>query len=152
MMRHDKEITDKRVMETIIRQATVCRLGMSYDSIPYVIPLCFGYKDSIVYLHSALKGKRIDILRENPNICVEFDINAELITKQTPCRWGMKFQSVIGFGKACLVEGIDEKKDALDIIMRHYGGRIHDVDDKALGATSVIRVEIHTMTGKQSGF
>ena len=139
-------------MEAIIKEAIVCRLGMSHNNLPYIVPLCFGYKDNIIYLHSSLKGKKIDIIRENPNVCVEFDVNTELTKKEKPCSWGMKYQSVIGFGRASLVEDIGEKKDALDIIMRQYGGRVKEVDGKALDSTAVIRVEIDGMTGKQSGF
>jgi uncharacterized protein len=106
----------------------------------------------MLYLHSALKGRKIDILRENSNVCVEFESHAEIVKADTPCNWGMKYQSVIGFGNAELLQNFDEKRKALNIIMRQYYDRTFVFEDDYLKATAVIRIEIQHMTGKQSGF
>ncbi len=100
MRRNEKEITDNSAIEAIINQSIVCRLGLSDGNMPYIVPLCFGYKDNTLYFHGALEGKKIDILRKNQNVCFEFDVDAEVVEKEKACSWGMKCQSMIGFGKA----------------------------------------------------
>jgi nitroimidazol reductase NimA-like FMN-containing flavoprotein (pyridoxamine 5'-phosphate oxidase superfamily) len=62
----------------------------------------------------------------------------------------MQYQSVIGFGKAVLLENVNEKRKALNIIMRQYSDRTFRFDDAALKKAAVIKVEIESMTGKQS--
>jgi len=62
----------------------------------------------------------------------------------------MSYKSVIGFGKAVLLEDTEEKQRALDIIMSQYSDRIFRFDDTILKKTFVIKVEIESMTGKQS--
>ncbi len=152
MRRKDKEITDASVISTIISKATVCRLGMVNGNKPYIIPLSFGYQDNALFFHGALTGKKIDVINENPNICFEFDIVAEALSNDDACGWSMKFQSVIGFGKASFIEDLEEKRQALGIIMAQYSDKTFDFPENKVNATAVIKVEIESMTGKQSGF
>ena len=90
----EKEVKEKSDIEAIIRQSIVCRLAMSENNRPYLVPLCFGYKDNALYFHGAGQGKKIDILKNNPNVCFEFDIGAATVQAEDACFWGMKFQSV----------------------------------------------------------
>jgi uncharacterized protein len=150
MRRSEKEITDKLAIEKIINASLVCRLALSDGNQPYIVPLCFGYQDRTLYFHSALEGKKIDILKKNNRTCFEFDVNSEIIKAEKACKWGMKYQSVIGFGKAVLVENIAEKKKALNIIMNHYSDRDFQFTDKAIKKIAVIKIEIEGMTGKHS--
>jgi len=97
-----------------------------------------------------LKGKKLDIIRNNQNVCFEFDENIEIIKAEDACKWGMKFQSVIGFGRAVILDDFDEKKNALEIIMSQYTDRKVHFSDAAIQKTAVIKVEIESMTGKGS--
>jgi len=150
MRRKDKEISDESAIKSIIAKTHVCRLGMVNGNTPYIVPLCFGYHDNILYFHGALKGQKIDLIRKNPNVCFEFDRIAEPIESEEACEWSMKYQSVIGFGKAVLIESSDEKREALSVIMAQYSDRLFQFPENMLKATAVIKVEIESMTGKQS--
>jgi nitroimidazol reductase NimA-like FMN-containing flavoprotein (pyridoxamine 5'-phosphate oxidase superfamily) len=122
MRKKDKEIKDKELMESILKRAIICRMGLSENNEPYIVPLNFGYKDNFLYFHSAKEGRKIDMIRKNNNICFEIDIDTKLLDAEKPCKWSMQYYSVIGFGKAFLVEDLEEKRAALDIIMEHYAG------------------------------
>ena len=152
MRRKEKEIFEESAIETVINNALVCRIGMIDGNRPYVVPLCFGYQDNGIYAHSSLKGKKIDAIKKNQNVCFEFDINTEIVPADTACKWEMRFQSVIGFGKAVFLDDPDEKRKGLDIIMRHYTNQKFHFPDDVLIKTGVIKIEIESMTGKQSGF
>ena len=152
MRRKDREITDIALTEDIIRNSMVCRLGMSRDDQPYVVPLCFAYSDKTLYFHSAGEGLKLEILQQNPNVCVEFDIDQEVIQGDKPCKWSMQYRSVIGFGKASFVEDLEEKRKGLDAIMQHYAGRSFEYLEPAIESIVIIKVEIESMTGKKSGF
>jgi len=149
MRKKEKEITKKSAIEAIITKSLVCRLALSDDNSPYIVPLCFGYKDKVLYFHSSQKGKKIDIIKKNPKVCFEFDTNTEIVKAKDACRWTMRYQSIIGFGKAVFLEDTAEKRHALDIIMGQYSDRIFQFDDAILKKTGVIKVEIESMTGKQ---
>ena len=150
MRRSDKEITDKKAIEDIILRSKVCKLAMCEKNMPYIVPLCFGFKNNTLYFHSAPKGKKIEILTKNPNVCFEFEIFTQVIKSVKACKWGMKYRSVIGFGKAGFIAADDLKRQAFDIIMNQYADGSFIYEEALLKSTVIIKVEIHSMTGKQS--
>jgi len=152
MRRKEKEIGDENEIESIIRKATVCRLAMSDNDQPYVVPLNFGYADRTLYFHSAPKGKKIEILERNDRVCFEFDVDVEIEPGEKACDWGARYKSVIGFGRAVFVESPDEKKHALDLVMAQYSKEVgaFQYPEAKLNATAIIRVDIEEMTGKRS--
>ena len=143
---------NKETIEAIIRKASVCRLGMIDGDAPYIVPLCFGYRDSTLYFHGSMKSRKVELIKKHPKVCFEFDILAEPISALDPCDWDMRYQSVVGFGRACLVESVQEKRQALKIITAQYTKGSHSFSEPKLKATAAIKVTIDTMTGKQSGF
>ena len=154
MRRKDKEIVDEKVMISIIEKAIVCRVAMCWQDEPYVIPMNFGYQDNYIYLHSAREGRKLDILRNNDKVCIEFDADVELIQSQKACKTSVKYKSVLAFGKAVILKDIAEKKRALDIIMHHY--YYHNSPSEfnypadALEKVIIIKVKVKKMTGKES--
>ena len=150
MRRKEKEIVEKNEIEGVIAAAKVCRLAMADNGQPYIVPLSFGYVDDVLYFHSAMEGKKLDILKKNNKVCFEFDIDAEIKVGKTACEWGMKFRSVIGFGRAYFIEDPESKRSALDTIMGQYSSDAFEFPDKTIAKTIVIRVEIESMTGKRA--
>ena len=64
----------------------------------------------------------------------------------------MKYRSVIGYGRAFLLDDIEEKRQALNIIVEHYSGRVNEYKEKMVDQLAIIKVEIQSMTGKKSGY
>ena len=150
MRRSEKEITDRKAIEDIILRSKVCKLAMCEENRPYIVPLCFGFKNNTLYFHSAPKGKKIEILKKNPNVCFEFEIFTQIIKSAKACKWGMRYKSVIGFGKAGFITDDDLKRQAFDIIMNQYADGSFIYEDALLKSVVVINVGIQSMTGKQS--
>ncbi len=138
--------------ESIIQRANVCRIALSDGDQPYIVPVSFGYEHDTLYFHSAPSGRKLDILRKNNAVCVEFDVDCEIVRAETPCKWSVKYRSVIGFGHAYLVEDVAEKKKALDLIMAHYGGQPSDYPEATLRKTAIVRIEIERMSAKTAGY
>lgn len=154
MRRAEREISDPIEIETIIMRSAVCRLAMSDDNCPYIVPMNFGYKDNVLYFHSATEGKKVDILKSNSNVCFEFDIDHELIESPNACDYSMKYRSVIGFGTATKIECPSEKKEALSIIMRQYTDSEPNFEfaESSFNRTVLFKVLIKSITGKKSNF
>lgn len=152
-MRHAKrEIKDPAHIEAILQSAQVLRLAMSVDDQPYLVPLCFGYEDGTIYLHSGPKGLKMDMLRKNPKVCFEVEGQMRTIPGESPCEWSMQYESVIGFGTAKIVNDEAERTKGLQIVSAHYAGPgEHHLLPKSVARTAVIRIDITTMTGKHNG-
>jgi len=138
-------------MELILQVAPVCRLAMACNSEPFVVPVCFGYKEGTIYIHSACEGEKIAILQNNPRVCVEVDLTIGPIPDENPCAWEMGYKSVICSGTAVFLADNDEKKKGLDCILRHYGADPPPYTEQSLVKVCVIRVDIEKMTGKKHG-
>ena len=152
MRRKDKEITDRQQVDSIIGKAIVCRLGLAEGDRPYIVPLCFGYDGDSIYFHSALEGRKLDILRENDKVCFEIEGDYDVVESDEACDWTIRYKCVIGSGKAHIVEDRDSIRRALDIIMKHYSDKSFEYPDEKIEKTAVIRVDIETVTGKSSGY
>jgi nitroimidazol reductase NimA-like FMN-containing flavoprotein (pyridoxamine 5'-phosphate oxidase superfamily) len=150
MRKKEREIRDPKVIESIISRANVCRLAMCDEGLPYVVPLCFGYEKGALYFHSATVGRKLEILKKNPKVSFEMDIDWVLVRSGDRCN--MRYRSVIGFGDASLIEASEDKRNALDLIMRHYHQEPFAYPQDTLKRTAIIKVEIEEMTGKAYGY
>ncbi len=150
MRRKDREITDIATIESIINKSSVCRMGLCDGDRPYVVPMNFGYRDGKVYMHSALEGKKLDIIRKNPDVCLEFETDLEIVRAEEACSFSMKYRSVIARGRASIQEESADKAYGLNVIMEHYTGKEFEFPVQALTRIVVIRVDIEEMTGKQN--
>ena len=153
MRRKEREVGDREAVEAIVSKARVCRIAFSKDDMPYIAPMIFGYKDSVVYVHSAPEGRKIEMLRANPNVCFEVDVDQELVEAEKACDWGMRYRSVIGFGRARIIEDSADMKEALDIIMEHYSpGETYEYPSSMLQRMAVIRIDLDSVSVKHSDY
>ncbi|OGR25049.1 MAG: pyridoxamine 5'-phosphate oxidase [Desulfobacterales bacterium RIFOXYA12_FULL_46_15] len=150
MRRKEREIGNREEIEKILKNSTVCRLAMVDEDKPYMVPMNFGYREGALYLHSAREGRKIDLIRKNPNVCFEVDEIVRFRKAKLACDWGVEYKSVIGSGKAILLSTRDEKIQAFNIIMAQYSGREFEYPDEMLEKTLAIKIEIEKMTGKKS--
>ena len=151
MRRQDLEIADRAEVETIIQEARVCRLAMCDGDRPYVVPLSFAYRDNTLYFHTAMEGKKLDILEQNNKVCFEMDVGQELVQRGDHAwEFAVKYRSVIGFGTASFIDEASEKAAALDVFVEHYGVSPEEYPEALLNVTKVIKVEIDSMTGRKS--
>lgn len=119
-------VTLPRAIEEIIKSCEVCTVGMiDPENMPYTLPFNFGYENETVYLHSGPLGRKIDVLKANPNVCIAFSTGYELYKQSdsVACSYGMKYKSVLVRGKVEFIEESDEKIRVLNIIMKQYTQR-----------------------------
>jgi uncharacterized protein len=149
--RSEKQITDPGEINTIMAKGEVCRLGLTADNIPYIVPVNFAHKKNILYFHSAHVGRKIDMLKRNPVVAFEVSSEYSIVQGDNACGWGCSYRCVMGIGRAVFVTDSEEKAKALSLIMDKYSGRNNwSFDNSVLDRTTVVRVDIGEMTGKQS--
>ncbi len=147
-------IEDKEKIEQIIAACDVCYVGMvDPEGAPYVIPMNFGYKDEVLYLHSGQEGSSIEMLKQNNKVCITFCTRQELVYQnvQVACSYRMKGSSVICRGEVHFPEDLQEKRDALDILMKQYTDRPFTYSDPAVRNVKIWKIPIDSMTVKEYG-
>ena len=157
MRRKDRLVSDRASILDIISRADSCRLGLVDSSgprpRPYVVALNFGFSPDPdrFWLHCAKVGRKIDLIRQNPLVCLELDVDHQLVTGPAACDWGMAFASVIAEGSATIVTDPDEQIFGLDRLMDHYrgGSATGGYNPAHLAATAVIRIDISELSAKR---
>ena len=65
--------------------------------------------------------------------------------------WTSHYESVIGFGRAEIVDDAATKRSALQALMHKYSGRDDwEFDGPSMEDTGVVRIRLDALTGKQS--
>ncbi|MCK9302022.1 MAG: pyridoxamine 5'-phosphate oxidase family protein [Bacteroidales bacterium] len=136
-----KIIDNKNDLVDIMLQARYCSLAMVDGDMPYVVPMNFAFNDEFVYLHGASTGRKIDILKHNPKVCLCFCCDGSIYhqDKKMACSYGMNYKSVIIYGHLSFVDNYDEKVSILNKVMEKYTGK----NDFKYGAPSVRNVGVY---------
>jgi uncharacterized protein len=158
MRRAEREVTDPAALDRILQGSLVVFLALRDEPAPYVLPVCFGYEDGVLYIHSARVGTKIDLISRDPMVGFSAHTEMQVITGSAPCSFSARAESVVGTGMAEVLTGEADRKHGLDLIMRHYGGRSpDDIPASApyhlgsLARTCVIAVRVRTLRGKRTG-
>ena len=153
MRRKDREITDLNHIFDILNRCDTITLGLNGGDAPYIIPMTFGcaLEDGqiAVYFHSALGGRKWEILNRDPNVCVE----AHLYYKTVKAAGGLtaKYESVIGTGKAVPITETADKVAAFRVILGHYKESGFPTEScKGLPDCAVFKVVLAEVSGKHN--
>ena len=152
MRKKEKEITDIEEIEKIIKKAKVCHLGLMDNDEPYIVPVNFGYDRNALYFHSALEGRKVELIKKNNKICFEIDTDVEIVSSEKPCDWTTKYRSVIGVGRAHILNSDEDKAHGLSLIMKQYSDGEPGLDFEKLNSVLIVKIDIESITGKKSGY
>ena len=152
MTKRERQVTDPQQIQAILDTAKVLRLGLAVDNEPYVVPMNYGYVMEAgkltLYLHSAVRGRKLDMVQANPKVFFEMDCDLKPFEGNLPCQYGLSYSSIMGRGTACLVEDVEEKKKAMSILMKTQTGKDFSFEDRLVGIVTVIRVDVAAYTAK----
>ena len=152
LTKRELQVTDPQQIRHILDTGKVLHLGLAVDNKPYVVPMNYGYaledEKLTVYLHSAVQGKKLDMIRANPNVFFEIDCDLMPFEGRVPCQYGLVYSSVMGRGKATIVEDVEEKKRAMSILMKTQTGKDFTFEDRLVTIVAVIRIDVSEYTAK----
>ena len=152
MTKRERQITDPEQIRHILDTGRVLHLGLSVNDEPYVVPMNYGYtmEDGklVMYLHSAIRGKKLDMIRANSRVFFEIDCDRMPFEGRVPCQYGMVYSSVMGRGTAFIVEDVEEKKQAMALLMKTQTGKDFTFEDRLVSIVAVIRIDVAEYTAK----
>jgi len=102
-----------------------------------------------LYLHGATRGRKLDVLRENPKVFIEIDTDIVPFEGAAACQHGVCYSCVMGEGVAELVEDVEGKKAGLQILMKTQTGKDFTFVDKMVGGVTVIKIHVSEFTAKK---
>ena len=152
MTKRERQITDPDQILRILDMGKVLHLGLAVNNEPYVVPMNYGYVMEegrlVLYLHSALQGKKLDMMRANPGVFFEIDCDRMPFEGKVPCQYGLAYSSLMGHGTATIVEDVEEKKQAMTLLMKTQTGKDFSFEDRLVSIVAVIRIDVAEYTAK----
>ena len=152
MTKREFQITDESQIRNILDTAKVLRLGLAVDNEPYVVPMNYGYtmEDGhlVLYLHSAVRGKKLDMIRANSRVFFELDCDVTPFEGKVACQYGLTYSSIMGRGTARIVEDVEEKMQAMSILMKTQTQKEFAFNERLVSIVAVIRIDVEEYTAK----
>ena len=150
--KRETQVIDENQIKYILDTAKVLNLGLAVDNMPYVVPMNYGYTMEegklVLYLHSAVKGNKLDMIRVNPNVYFSMDCDHKRFEGEKPCQYGLAYAAVMGRGTAVIVEDVEEKKRAMSILMKTQTQKDFTFEDRLVTIVAVIRIDVAEYTAK----
>jgi uncharacterized protein len=144
-------------MEQILKRAEVGRLALFDGSTPYIIPLNFAYLNGKIGFHCDWKGKKLDIIANNPRCCFEVDEYTGEVSYHYDSLCHLNYDSVIAYGNASVEKNEDAIWQFFQALHEKYkeiyrkpvadGGKIFD--RKRIGEACCVVIDIEELTGRR---
>lgn len=154
-------ITDKELIKEVLNEVEYGILSMCLDGKPYAVPINFVEDDGVIYLHGGKKGKKVEYIKANSNVCFSVVDAYSLLPSyfstddQRACPATQLFKSLTIDGVICFVKDYEEKEKALTLLMRKLQkeGGYNPLNDKQMykkmiEATEVMKITIKDISAK----
>ena len=146
-----KELIDSRKeMEEILLAETVGYLGLSVAGQSYVVPLNYAYLEGKILFHCALTGMKLDYIRQNPRVCFTVGRQSGEVRRHAegdPCH--VDSDSVICYGRARIVEDVEERKAVLNAFNYFYRPDAEEISLDSAEKCGAVEIVVSEMTGRR---
>ena len=147
----------ERIIQFLNNENTGRISSIDKEGFPQIIPMNFVFLNNTVYMHSHIKGEKIENIKRNSKVGFEVDKNLEFLPSyfsdpEDASLADTLYISVVIKGEAILVKDKEEKVLALNGLMEKYQpeGQYKPMrkDMDVLDATAVIKIMPKEMKGK----
>ena len=151
--RRELEVTDLNEIKSILDKSKIVHVAMVDEERPYMVTMNYGYtmEDGklVLYLHGAKKGRKIDVMKANPDVFVEIECDIMPFSGDVACQYGMAYASIMGEGKAVMIEDTEAKMEAMSILMKSQTGMDFTFNERLVSIVTVIRIDVEEFTAKK---
>jgi nitroimidazol reductase NimA-like FMN-containing flavoprotein (pyridoxamine 5'-phosphate oxidase superfamily) len=143
---------DRETIDAILDEALICHLGFEVDGQPYVIPTLHARVGDKVYVHGSAASRMLRHLASDVRVCLTVTLVDGLVLARSVFNHSVNYRSVVVLGTARLVEGDDEKVEALHALTEQLApGRWEEARQptaKELKATWILSLPIEEASAK----
>ena len=149
--RKDREITKSDEMHQVLKATKYVTIAMCMKGEPYLVALSHGYDQTrnCLYFHCASEGKKLIYAKANPQVwgqaVLDFGVTQE-------CDYA--YSSVHFSGKLSLITDLNEKKHAMEVLIRQVSldpeVKLSKIKPEKLESTTMGRIDINYISGKSN--
>jgi nitroimidazol reductase NimA-like FMN-containing flavoprotein (pyridoxamine 5'-phosphate oxidase superfamily) len=153
MFKEEQEINDNITINEILKNGKYSTIALCKKTKPYLVTLNYGFhkEKNALYFHSAIKGLKLEIIKKNNEVCgTVIEDKGYLMNR---CMHA--YRSVVYFGKISIIEDIEEKRLAIDIMLNQLEEKPDVVKQKYIKNeasyknVAILRIDIYSIRGKE---
>jgi nitroimidazol reductase NimA-like FMN-containing flavoprotein (pyridoxamine 5'-phosphate oxidase superfamily) len=145
MRRKEREKRDPAFMHSVLADARQMCLAFNSREAPYIVAVNHVFHKGALWFHCAAEGRKLDLLRADTRL--GFFAAVDIAQDGTTTR----YRSVYGTGRAEIINDASLRHDILKVIAKRFEAPCRfPVSPEELAATTIVRIEIETLTGKHS--
>ncbi|MEN9951332.1 MAG: hypothetical protein RLY85_2084 [Bacteroidota bacterium] len=144
------ELNEMQINNVLCSQA-IGRIACCDGKHPYIVPVTYSYDGKCIYAQS-FEGRKMEMMRQNPNVCFEVDLSNDIFN----------WQSVLLFGQFEELEELDAAKSRENHVAKimplmtgssihqheHWEGNGHELNDAGRMKPIMFRINIHEKMGR----
>ncbi|QIL41528.1 pyridoxamine 5'-phosphate oxidase family protein [Pedobacter sp. HDW13] len=135
---------NKGEMISLLESQVTGRLGCHSDGETYVVPINYVYRNNAIYAHSG-PGKKIDMLRRNPQVCFQVDQIKDIFSWKSVVLWGT-FEELNGEERQQAMQGIIHR--IMPLTYRPSQESSHGISSDVHQEIIVYKISIKEGTGR----
>ena len=143
---------DRTRMEQILSAQTIGHLAMTCDGDLYLVPINYAYVEGRILFHCALEGKKLDMIRKNPNVCFEVSRQEGQPVPHAGELCDAAFESVVCWGTARFIDDVEERQRVLHEFQARYANYDQAPEPISLERAEkcgAIEITVTRMTGRR---
>jgi len=133
-------------IETFLESQCTARIGCHAEGQTYVVPISYAYDGAALIGHS-VPGRKLRMMRLNPEVCIEIDRMENLGNWQSVIAWG-RFEELAGS------EAAEARRFLLErfrpLMTTEFGQPSHGIPARSSADSRAVfyRVRLHDKTGR----
>lgn len=144
------ELNEQQI-NNILSSQIFGRVGCCSNTHPYIVPVTYAYDGKCIYAQS-FEGTKIDLMRNNPNVCFQVDITNDLYNWQSVQVYG-QFKELTGEesnkARTTLFSNVLPLMTGSSIhAHEHAEGPGHEIADKTMVKPIMFAIVVHEKTGR----
>jgi len=152
------QIKDEGWIKEFLHKGMIAHVAHSQDEQPFITPNSYWYDENKhrIIFHSNIIGRIRSNLENFPKVCIEVSEYGQFLPANTALEFSLQYKSVMVFGTVLVLEGENEKKEALYGLINKYfpkmvpGVEFRPITDQELARTSVYSLRIESWSGKEN--
>jgi uncharacterized protein len=152
MNKKEREIHDRAELVRIVRDGEYVSIAMCRNNEPYIVTMNYGYDEerNTLYCHAALQGLKLDFIAANPQVCASVILDEGYM--KNDCKH--RYSSVVLWGGMEVIRDLDEKKHAMDVLLRELEENPEPLkkkfikNDSSYDSVTMLKLVVREMTGK----
>ncbi|WP_374657100.1 pyridoxamine 5'-phosphate oxidase family protein [Phenylobacterium sp.] len=149
----DRAAYDEQQVFAILDAAVLAHVGYVIDGQPFVTPTTFWREGRKLYWHGSAASRMVRAQASGLPVCVTVSHVDGLVLARSGIAHSMNYRSVMAFGRARLIEGLEAQRAAMNaFIDRLYPSRsatLRPGSDSEIRQMSVVEMIIEEASAKQ---